>query len=195
MPLLHPAIFRARDQMGESMEVTELVAALDKIAARGSHGVLLKAPNDARVVAAGARLQARGIPVVTLVTDLPDSARLAYVGMDNRAAGRTAAYLLGQWLGAELRAGVLVSLSSTRFRGEEERERKREWAAKNRRKTSTPSTVAESSAPSTQAEAEAEAEADIPPSNPPASGGKEAWLTSFRFPPFTGGLRGVVRKS
>ena len=122
MPLLHPAIFRARYQMGESMEVTELVAALDKIAARGSHGVLLKAPNDARVVAAGARLQARGIPVVTLVTDLPDSARLAYVGMDNRAAGRTAAYLLGQWLGAELRAGVLVSLSSTRFRGEEERE-------------------------------------------------------------------------
>ena len=122
MPLLHPAIFRARYQMGESMEVAELVAALGKIAARGSHGVLLKAPNDSRLVAAVARLQARGIPVVTLVTDLPDSARLAYVGMDNRAAGQTAAYLLGQWLGSGTPAGVLVSLSSTRFRGEEERE-------------------------------------------------------------------------
>ena len=42
--------------------------------------------------------------------------------MDNRSAGQTAAYLLGQWLGAQTRAGVLVSLSSTRFRGEEERE-------------------------------------------------------------------------
>jgi LacI family transcriptional regulator len=122
MPLLHPAIFRARYQMDESMEVAELVTILDKIAARGSHGVLLKAPNDVRVVEAVARLQTKGIPVVTLVTDLPGSARLAYVGMDNRSAGQTAAYLLGQWLGADTPAGVLVSLSSTRFRGEEERE-------------------------------------------------------------------------
>ncbi len=122
MPLLHPAIFRARYQMAESLPVADLVTVLDKIAARGSHGVLLKAPNEGQVVAAVARLQARGIPVVTLVTDLPDSARLAYVGMDNRAAGQTAAYLLGQWLGPDTCAGVLVSLSSTRFRGEEERE-------------------------------------------------------------------------
>ena len=122
LPLLHPAIFRARYQMADRMEVAELVAALDKIGARGSHGVLLKAPNDVRVVQAVARLQARGVPVVTLVTDLPDSARLAYVGMDNRAAGQTAAYLLGQWLGPRRHAAVLVSLSSTRFRGEEERE-------------------------------------------------------------------------
>ena len=122
MPLMHPAIFRARYHMGESLPVTELLAVLDKIATRGSHGVLLKAPNDARMVEAVARLKARGIPVMTLVTDLPGSARLAYVGMDNRAAGQTAAYLLGQWLGTRRRAAVLVSLSSTRFRGEEERE-------------------------------------------------------------------------
>ena len=122
MPLLHPAIFRARYLMDESMPVADLVAALDKIAARGSHGVLLKAPNEVRVQEAVARLQNKGIPVVTLVTDLPGSARLAYVGMDNRAAGQTAAYLLGQWLGPDTRAGVLVSLGSIRFRGEEERE-------------------------------------------------------------------------
>ncbi len=122
MPLMHPAILRARYHLGESMTVTELVTTLDKIAARGSHGVLLKAPNDAAVVAAVARLQAKGIAVVTLVTDLPDSVRLAYVGMDNHAAGQTAAYLLGQWLGPGSTAGVLVSLSSNRFRGEGERE-------------------------------------------------------------------------
>lgn len=122
MPLLHPAILRARYHLGESMTVAELVVTLDKIAVRGSHGVLLKAPNEAAVVDAVARLQVRGIPVVTLVTDLTSSARLAYVGMDNRAAGHTAAYLLGQWLGTHSTAGVLVSLSSTRFRGEGERE-------------------------------------------------------------------------
>ena len=122
LPLLHPAIFRARYHLSEALPVAELVATLDKIAARGSHGVLLKAPNDARVVEAVARLHAKGIPVVTLVTDLPGSARLAYAGMDNRAAGQTAAYLLGQWLGRDTRAGVLVSLSSIRFSGEEERE-------------------------------------------------------------------------
>lgn len=122
MPLMHPAILRARYHLGESVAVSELVTTLDKIAARGSHGVLLKAPNDAAVVAAVARLKAKGIAVVTLVTDLPGSARLAYVGMDNQAAGQTAAYLLGQWLGPDSTAGVLVSLSSTRFRGEGERE-------------------------------------------------------------------------
>ena len=61
------------------------------------------------------------IPVVTLVTDLPGSQRLAYIGMDNRAAGATAAYLMGQWLG-DRPGDVLVTLSREFFRGEEERE-------------------------------------------------------------------------
>ena len=120
MPTLHPAIFRARYHLGEDLPVAQWVAMLDKIARQGSHGVLLKAPDVPELVQAVARLQARGIPVVTLVTDLPASARRAYVGMDNRAAGHTAAYLVAQWLGTA--AGVLISTSSNRFRGEEERE-------------------------------------------------------------------------
>jgi len=64
---------------------------------------------------------ARDIPVVTLVTDLPSSPRLGYIGIDNRAAGSTAAYLIGQWLG-DRPGDVLVTLSSSFFRGEEERE-------------------------------------------------------------------------
>lgn len=46
---------------------------------------------------------------------------MAYVGIDNRAAGATAAYLLGRWLGREP-GSILVSVSSSYFRGEEERE-------------------------------------------------------------------------
>lgn len=122
MPLLHPAIFRARYHLDAQMPTSDLVAILDGIARRGSHGVLLKAPDAPEVVAAIERLHARNIPVVTVVTDLPLSRRSAYVGMDNRAAGQTAAYLLGQWLASDTEAGVLISLSSHRFRGEEERE-------------------------------------------------------------------------
>ncbi|MEY4751483.1 MAG: hypothetical protein RIQ60_3697 [Pseudomonadota bacterium] len=133
MAALHPVVFRARCQLREVWTPAELVAALDHIGARGSHGVLLKAADLPEVAAAVDRLVERGIPVVTVVTDLTGSRRLAYVGLDNHAAGATAAYLIGQWLGAssnaraagaaagDAAAGVLVSLSSVRFRGEEER--------------------------------------------------------------------------
>lgn len=121
MPGLHPAVFRARYHLSEAMPVEVLVATLNRIATRGSHGVLLKAPDRPEIVAAISHLHRRHIPVVTLVTDIPRSDRLAYVGMDNRAAGETAAYLIGQWL-PDQRAGVLVSLSSSQFQGEGERE-------------------------------------------------------------------------
>ena len=123
---LAPAVLRARLHLYETLAPHDLVALLERIRKNGSHGVVLKAPDLAPVVAAVAQLAAAGIPVVTLVTDLPGSARAAYIGMDNRAAGETAAYLIGQWLGAgdgtAGRQQVLVTLSSNRFHGEEERE-------------------------------------------------------------------------
>src|SRR5947208_62368 len=81
----------------------------------------------------GVRPSEAGIPVVTLVSDLPFSKRVAYVGMDNRSAGATAAYLVSQWLGESPGSSaspaspgrgsrVLVALSRSVFRGEEERE-------------------------------------------------------------------------
>lgn len=45
------------------------------------------------------RLRAAGVRVVTLVADLPQSEREAYVGLDNVAAGRTAAEFMGRFLG------------------------------------------------------------------------------------------------
>jgi len=121
MPALHPAVFRARWHLAEDVRLAELVTTLDEIGARGSHGVLLKAPDAPPIRGAIDRLAARRIPVVTMVTDVPRSQRLAYVGMDNRAAGETAACLAGLCL-PRRRAAVLVSLSSNRFQGEEERE-------------------------------------------------------------------------
>jgi LacI family transcriptional regulator len=56
---------------------------------------------------------------VTFVTDVPASRRAAYVGVDNLAAGATAAYLVTQWAGTT--GTVLLTVSHTSFRGEGER--------------------------------------------------------------------------
>ncbi|MDL5205057.1 LacI family DNA-binding transcriptional regulator [Streptomyces sp. ALI-76-A] len=121
LPALHPAVVRSRFHFRETGPVEELTRTLDRIARRGSQGVVLKAPDVPEAAAAVGRLAEAGIPVVTLVTDLPSTARLGYVGIDNRAAGATAAYLMGQWLG-DRPGNVLTSLSSGFFRNEEERE-------------------------------------------------------------------------
>lgn len=116
-----PTAVRARFDVRESGEAEDLVAALDRVGRRGrtSHGVVLKAPGDPEVVAAVDALAARGIPTVTLVTDVP-SRRVAYVGLDNRAAGRTAAHLVAR--GTRRTKGVvLASVSRSAFTGEGER--------------------------------------------------------------------------
>jgi LacI family transcriptional regulator len=131
LPSLRPAAVRSRFHFHETGPVEDMVATLDRIRSRRSHGVILKAPDVPEITHACWRLIGAGIPVVTLVTDLPGSQRLAYIGMDNRAAGATAAYLMGQWLG-DRPGDVLVTLSREFFRGEEEREMGFEIAMRSR---------------------------------------------------------------
>jgi len=61
-------------------------------------GVATIALDHPRVRAAIDDLVGRGVAVVTLVSDAPSSRRLHYVGIDNPAAGRTAATLMGRFL-------------------------------------------------------------------------------------------------
>ena len=121
LPALRPAVFRARFHFRERWDPRDCADTLRRIAARGSHGVVLKAPDVAGITAAVDALEAAGVPVVTLVTDLPGSRRRAYVGFDNRSAGATAAYLVDQWM-RDAPGDVAVVVSNDRFRGEEERE-------------------------------------------------------------------------
>ena len=54
-------------------------------------------------------LQARGVTVVTLVSDVPGSKREHYAGIDNSSAGRTAANLMGRFLrGARGKVGLIA---------------------------------------------------------------------------------------
>jgi LacI family transcriptional regulator len=117
---MRPAVLRARFHLQEHSDPAQAADVLDRIVRTGSDGVILKAPDSAAVDAAVGRLAAAGIAAVTFVTDLPTSARTAYVGVDNRSAGATAAYMITNWAGA--RGDVLVTVSHSTFRGEEERE-------------------------------------------------------------------------
>lgn len=121
LALMHPAVVRPRFLLRETMTTSEVVDALRSIGRRGSHGVFLKARDVPEIAEAIGELQRHGIPVVTLFTDIPLSARIAYAGLDNRVAGATAAYLLGLLLGPHP-VNVLITMSDEHFRGEEERE-------------------------------------------------------------------------
>lgn len=56
---------------------------------------------------------------MTFVTDVPGSRRGGLPGIENTAAGSTAAYLVTQWAGRS--GSVLLTVSHSSFRGEEER--------------------------------------------------------------------------
>ncbi|MBZ9842711.1 LacI family DNA-binding transcriptional regulator [Mesorhizobium sp. CA5] len=62
-----------------------------------------------------------GIRLVTLISDVPAAPRSAYVGIDNRVAGRTAALLMGRFLGGR-RGHLAMVVGSRSYRGHEERE-------------------------------------------------------------------------
>lgn len=61
-------------------------------------GVAVFGPETPSVRDAVRRTMERGISVVSLVSDLPSSIRKRYIGIDNIAAGKTAARLMGRFI-------------------------------------------------------------------------------------------------
>jgi len=88
-----------------------LVSALDEARAASPAGVAVVAIDSPDVIAAVDRLRAERIPVVTLVSDLAGSLRDHFAGVDNIAAGRTAASLMGRFLGG--RPGPVAVLAGS----------------------------------------------------------------------------------
>ncbi len=83
-------------------------------------GVAVVALDHPRVREAIQHLAQAGAEVVTLVSDAPGSARCHFVGIENAAAGRTAATLLGRYLGAR-RGKIGVIAGSLALRDHAER--------------------------------------------------------------------------
>lgn len=62
-----------------------------------------------------------GVPTVTLISDVLNSKRLAYIGLDNRSAGRSAALLMSRFIGNHP-AKVALIAGSLSYRAHEDRE-------------------------------------------------------------------------
>lgn len=67
-------------------------------------------------------VSASGAKVVTIATDILHVPRIAYVGIDNRQAGRLAGYIVGRFLGTAEPKKVALFAGSLSYRGHEERE-------------------------------------------------------------------------
>lgn len=99
-----------------------LAAALAELSPTEIAGVALMAPETPVLRDCVKALKEKGIPVVTLVSDLPSTERDHFVGIDNRAAGRTAGVLMGRFLGPGP-AQVMVVAQSMLLRDAIERRR------------------------------------------------------------------------
>ncbi|MDJ0628742.1 MAG: LacI family DNA-binding transcriptional regulator [Rhodobacter sp.] len=77
-----------------------IVDAIVGLGEKVGDGVALVAVESQVVRDAIARLRGRGVHVVTFISDIPNSARERFVGIDNVAAGRVAASLLKRFIHA-----------------------------------------------------------------------------------------------
>ncbi len=97
-----------------------LVKALEKTALQTS-GVGLVAVDHPITRNAIRQLSDAGVRVITIASDVLSSPRSAYVGVDNRVAGRTAGLVMGR-MAREAAGSVCLFLGSRAFHGHEERE-------------------------------------------------------------------------
>jgi LacI family transcriptional regulator len=89
---------------------------------RDSDGLALVSKNIEPVKSALKELKGAGKPVVALISDLDVTARNAYVGIDNRAAGQLAAFILGRCLERAGEAKVAVVVGYFSYLCQEDRE-------------------------------------------------------------------------
>lgn len=85
---------------------------LDGLDPATTDGVAVFGPETPAVRDAVTRARARGLAVVALVADLPSSDRAHFVGIDNVAAGRTAAQLMGRFVRG---AGRVLVITGSRL--------------------------------------------------------------------------------
>ena len=91
----------------------------DRILATNGHALIIYGQENAAVIDAVTQVTAAGIPVVALVSDLPTSPRLAYVGVDHYGTGRTAAFFMARM--APRKGPVIVLCHSFGYRAHAQR--------------------------------------------------------------------------
>lgn len=116
VPLVASCNIRALDGFGPE----SILPALETISLRTS-GIGIVAADHPKSREAIARVCEAGLRVVTIASDVPDSGRSAYVGVDNTVAGRTAALLMGR-MAARGGGSVGLFMGSRAYDGHQARE-------------------------------------------------------------------------
>jgi LacI family transcriptional regulator len=111
---------QARIVLVERMNPAALAEKLTNCARRGSNGVAFQALDHQLVREAVGELAQAEIPVITLCSDIGEVDRLAYIGIDNRAAGRTSGFLMGRFCRGPGKLAVVWG--GQLYRSHEERE-------------------------------------------------------------------------
>lgn len=81
-----------------ALDATVLATGLSQLDPRQYDCAVVVSSDEPQVLSAIEAAHRRGITVMTLVSDLPGSARRNFIGIDNVAAGRTAGSLMGRFL-------------------------------------------------------------------------------------------------
>ena len=81
-----------------ALDADALAQSLDSLDPRHCDCAIIVASEEPSVKAAVDAASKRGVVVMTLVSDLPGTQRRHFIGIDNVAAGRTAASLMGRFL-------------------------------------------------------------------------------------------------
>ncbi|ORM72074.1 LacI family DNA-binding transcriptional regulator [Pantoea rwandensis] len=84
-------------------------------------GIILVCRDDVKINRAVKTAIDNGVQVICLTSDLPNSRRTAYVGVDQIASGATAGWFMGRMLPQQQPGNILLICSST-YRTQEERE-------------------------------------------------------------------------
>ena len=92
---------------------------IDELVESGVSAVCLVPIDDSLIAEKINSLYERGIPVISINSDIADTKRLCYVGADYEKSGRTAAQLLGLITGNK--ANVLVVTGSCKMKGHNQR--------------------------------------------------------------------------
>lgn len=100
-------------------EYEEQYRLLRQLAASGVRGVVLKPVLHPRIIEAVNLLEAKGIPVITVSSDLPQSKRFCFIGQNYFQAGRVAGSLMHTALGG--RGNVTVFQESAQYHAYTER--------------------------------------------------------------------------
>ncbi len=103
----------------EDMTGANVVKKLREMAPR-VHAIAMTAVDHPNITAAVAELRAKGMPVFSLLSDFATGVRSGYVGVDNRKAGRVAAWTIARTAKPGGKVGIFVG--SHRFLGHDLRE-------------------------------------------------------------------------